>query len=420
MVSKRTTSTALLAGGVLLFVLTFVGGAALAPTIGVADDGDETRRTLVGSQGGGAGLHERGSVYLLDGTNQTWRSWSAASYFDVTMLDNGSVLAGFMDTGYGECGPYEPPCTRTGFRIVDPEPEPRVVHEYSFPVRTGQNSEVHDVEPLPGGGYVLADMEHERVVTVENGEITWQWNASSYYEAPEDPTKVDWLHINDVDRIGEDRYLVSVRNANQILIVERGKGVVDVINEDRNPRHLNHQHNPQWLGDGAVLVADSENDRIVELHRNDDGGWEVAWALYEAEGVSFAWPRDADRLPNGNTLITDSANQRLVEVDPDGEVVWSYRTDYVPYEAERLPEGETVGAPLYGESGVPNGPVAPGENGAGAPDRGVPVLSSLLQVLRTSFPLPFWLSEVHLLLSLVSLAMIVAGGALRLRLRLRS
>ncbi|WP_129112857.1 arylsulfotransferase family protein [Halegenticoccus tardaugens] len=414
MVSTRTASTALIVGGVALFVLALAVSAALAPTIGAAgDDGDDVRRTLVGSQGGGAGLHEDGSVYLLSGTEEAWRQPGAASNFDVTMLDNGSVLAAFMDTGYDDCGPYDPPCTRTGFRIVDPDPDPEVVHEYSFPVRTGQNSEVHDVEPLPGGGYVLADMEHERIVTVEGGEITWQWNASSHYEAPEDPTREDWLHINDVDRIGEDRYLVSVRNANQLLVVERGEGVVEVINEDKNPDVLNRQHNPQWLGDGTVLVADSENDRIVELHRTDAGEWEVAWQLHSAEGVDFAWPRDADRLSNGNTLVTDSANQRLVEVDRDGEVVWSYGTDRIPYEAERLPEGETVGGDAYG---APDGE-ADAPDGDRAERRDVPVLSTALQILRTSVPLPFWLSEIHLFVALVSLGMVGSGCAIRLRLR---
>ena len=51
------------------------------------------------------------------------------------------------------------------------------------------------------------------------------------------------------------------------------------------------------------------------------------------------WPRDADRLPNGNTLITDSRNGRIIEVTPSGEVVWSYGGLKVPYDADLLPDG---------------------------------------------------------------------------------
>lgn len=412
--------------GILLLVTTLVGSAALAPTIGTAADADRTSRTLVGSQGGGPGWHKYGSVYLLNGTTVTWRESSADSYFDVTKTENGTVLAGFMDSGYSSCGPYEPPCTRTGFRVIDMRPDPRVVSEYSFPVRTNKNSEVHDVEPLQSGEYLLTDMEHERIFTVKNGDVTWQWNASSFYDAPADPTTTDWLHINDVDVINEGRYLVSVRNANQLLVIDRGDGVVAVINEDTNdandancrkagqltdadgdsdircgdPAVLNHQHNPQWLGEGAVLVPDSENNRVVELHRTGNGSWEPAWTLKRAGGVAFNWPRDADRLPNGNTLITDTLNRRLVEVNKSGRVVWSVRTERIPYEADRLPVGESAGAPRYVDSTPTN--ISSADN--------VPVLSLLLVGLRAVVPsTPFWFRELQLGLTILSLVFVLGG-----------
>jgi hypothetical protein len=310
--------------------------------------------------------------------------------------------------------------------VIDPRPEPRVLSEYSFPVRTKQNSEVHDVERLQSGEYLLTDMEHERILTVEDGEITWQWNASSFYDAPPDPTTTDWLHINDVDVIGEGRFLVSVRNANQLVIVERGEGVVDVINEDTtdeddgncrqsgqladydgddeircgDPSVLNHQHNPQWLGDGAVLVADSENNRVVELHWTENGSWEPAWTLESAGGIAFNWPRDADRLPNGNTLITDTLNRRVVEVNESGDVVWSVETDRIPYEADRLPAGETVGAPRY----------AANSSAGDSSFSGVPVLSPMLVGIRAIVPsTPFWFREPQLGLTVLSIGLVLAG-----------
>ncbi|MFD1598741.1 arylsulfotransferase family protein [Halobellus rarus] len=417
--SGRRTGAALVAFGVFLLVTSLLLGAALAPEVGSAEDG-ETRQTLVGSQGGGPGLHDHGSVYLLDGRETAWRAGDTDSYFDVTMLDNGSVMAGFMDDGYEDCGPYESPCTHTGFRIIDPNADsaaaPEIEHEYSFPVRSRANSEVHDVELLDSGEFLVSDMEHERIFTVKNGEITWQWNASSRYDAPDDPTRTDWLHINDVDVIGEDRYLVSVRNAHQLVIVERGEGVVEVINGDEattegDPTLLRQQHNPQWLGDGNVLVADSHNDRIVELERAEDGDWEVAWEIYAAEGVNFNWPRDADRLPNGNTLITDSLNQRVVEVDRNGSTVWSYGTPQVPYEAERLPAGETVGGVSYADGSDEPTSIGDGQS--------VPVLSFLLVLFQTGLQTPFWFTEVHVAVTIVSLLSVLGGGGLVVRDRLR-
>jgi len=165
-------------------------------------------------------------------------------------------------------------------------------------VRTKTNSEIHDVEELDSGEFLLTDMDKERIFTVDGDEITWQWNASSFYEAPEDPTQRDWLHINDVDVVNEPLpRLGAQREPGPPDRARRGEGVAEVINEDDggsddtcmgstrlvdangdgdvrcgDPAVLYDQHNPQWLDDGAVLVADSENDRVVELHRNESTG----------------------------------------------------------------------------------------------------------------------------------------------------
>jgi len=420
MPSRLGTGDALVLLGCLCFVVTAGVGAALAPpTTADARTSDGDVRTLVGVQGVGS-YHDGGSVRLLDGGEERWRESSAPVYFDVTELDNGSVLAGYMADGYEDCGPYPGPCHRTGFRIIDPSADssPEVVYEWSYPVRTRVASEVHDVEPLPDGGFVVADMEHERILIVEDGDIVWEWEASTRYAAPDDPTTEDWLHINDVDRIGQGRFLVSVRNANQLLVLERGEGVVEVINEDLDddtdddglvgdPDVLYHQHNPQWLGDGAVLVADSENHRVVELHRTESGDWEPVWILEGAAGQQFNWPRDADRLPNGNTLITDTRNARLVEVNESGTVLRERQFDYrtLPYEADRLPVGEPAGAPTYGDAA--SGAVAAGER--------VPVLTPLLRLATAAVRLPLWVGEVHLLGALVSLGLVGAGVVVRWR-----
>ena len=416
-----------LLAAVVVLVGTLAVGAATAPQIGGADSAGPTE-TLVGSQGGDDGYHADGNVFLLEGKERVWNEDSADSYFDVTGRDDGTVLAAFMRDGYESgCGPYPEPCAKTGFRIVDPDADggPAVTEEYAFPVRSKTDSEVHDVEELSPGEFLVADMDRERLVVVEDGEEAWTWNASSFYDPPEDPTRRDWLHINDVDAVDDGRYLVSVRNANQLLVVERGQGVVEVINEDDggsdgscqvlddelvdsdgdgdircgDPAILDHQHNPQWLDEGAVLVADSGNDRIVELHRNETTGeWEPAWTLERAERLALQWPRDADRLANGHTLVTDTRNSRLLEVAPNGTVVWSHRTPGIPYEAERLPDGERVGGERYG-------------GGATDPGGDVPLLSAGRVVIHSLYPAtPYWFVERHVAGVLVALLLAVGGG----------
>ena len=404
--------------------------AATAPDVGIgsANNTTEQGRTLVGMQ-------VAGQVTLFDrGGEPIWTEGSEnVDYFDVTMLDNGTVLTGFLVEGQQSCGQYESPCSRTGFRIIDPEPEPRIISEWSFPVRTKLNSEVHDANLLPSGEILLTDMDNERIFTVApNGTVTWQWNGSQYYDAPPDPTQTDWLHINDVDRIGPERYMVSVRNANQLVVVERGQGVTDVINEDEtrsndanckanngladysndsggdvlcgDPEVMNHQHNPQYLGPGTVLVADSENDRVVELHERN-GSWEVAWGVDSANGVGFDWPRDADRLPNGNTLITDTRNNRIIEVTPEGETVWSTETGIWPYDAERLPYNELLGTDrLPRMNGTGDAP--------GVSENTLPLLGRAHAGLSYAVPLPVWFQPWHIGVVIIAAVLSVIGGVL--------
>ena len=435
--------------GVVLFILVIATSFAFAPVMGI--DSEQEKMTLVGSQGGGPGWHEYGSIYLLEGGEQIWREASASSYFDVTVLENGNVLVGFMNSGYSNCELSSGEGVRTGFRIIKGGEDPKVVEEYSFEVRTGKDSEVHAVSMLPSGEFLISDMDLERIFTVKGGEVTWSWEARTVYDEPKDPTKRDWLHINDVDVIGEDRYLVSVRNANQILIIDRNEGVVEIINKDYDdsddasckrmgaledtdgdgnircgdPSILNHQHNPQWLGEGKILVADSDNDRIVELHRGESGKWEPVWALYEAGGIDLNWPRDADKLPSGNILITDTLNKRIIEVDPQGKIVWGVWTQFIPYEADRLPYGEINGIDDMGESNqIEWGGVGLGDNvknseeigEIGSRGSGVPIISDLLFITRVLLPeIPYWFKELQLIATIISVTMVGAGWKMRRR-----
>lgn len=426
---RRFTLTLALALALLLVLAAMgpalaAGQAANVPAP-LADD-----PVFVGVQGVGSYTSDGFSGEVAD-RGVAWREASADTYFDVTPLANGTVLTTFTVNEVNDCDPYEAPCSRTGFRFVDPDTT-RTFGEWSMPVRTHTNSEIHDAEPLPGGGVLVADMDRERVLIVRNGRVAWSWNASDRYDAPKDPTQTDWLHINDVDRIAEGRYLVSVRNANQLLILDREDGVVEVINEDPDggdqirgdPSILHRQHNPQWLGDGAVLVADSENHRVVELHRRADGSWTPAWVLTGAGGTTFNWPRDADRLADGTTIVTDTRNARVVVVDEEGDLLARHRFDYrtLPYEAD-VAGGEPIGGPRYAVS------TATPADGTGDPtdatatpvslrDRGpraVPVLTPALRLLTAVVRLPRWVTEGHLLVAM--LALVLGGAAFVVRLR---
>jgi len=100
---------------------------------------------------------------------------------------------------------------------------------------------------------------------------------------------------------------------------------------------LQRQHNPDYLSNGNIIIADSENNRIIEVNYTTKN---VEW-IYQG---GLDWPRDADEMPNGNILITDSLNSRVIEINKESkEIVWQYKGDLInPYEADLLENGNVL------------------------------------------------------------------------------
>jgi hypothetical protein len=155
--------------------------------------------------------------------------------------------------------------------------------------------------------------------------------------------------------------MVSLRNHDRVAFVEPGTGVDHdwTLGAEDAYGVLYEQHNPDYIpeerGGPAVVVADSENNRVVEYQR-DGSDWRRTWSWSDDR---LRWPRDADRLPNEHTLVTDSQGNRVLELDEDDDVVWSV-TVPTPYEAERLGTGDESAngrskAAIEGETGTSGG-----------------------------------------------------------------
>ena len=361
----------------LLSVALLVGQAATAsppaPEAPQGGEGAYPGETLVAVQAYGWFDQDNGSVFTIDrnGT-KTWEYDPPHAWvFDAEALDNGNVLVAFGQNPKAEgvrCPDEyyngERPAGQNGCiynRVVEVSPDTNeVVWEHSWYDAFPTHHEVHDADRLPNGETVIIDMGNDRTFTVDQqGEITWTWDATEHltegtpfweeYVAPlpenereefrRSGPESDWTHMNDVDLLSNGNLQLSIRNFDSTIEIERPSGeIVDVIGAPTRHGVMNEQHNPNRLErHGTLLVADSENDRVVELDVETE---EIVWQ-YDGSGTGkrLQWPRDADRLPNGNTLITDSRNFRVIEVGPNGTIVWSYALPNargIIYEADRL------------------------------------------------------------------------------------
>ncbi|MFB6193790.1 MAG: aryl-sulfate sulfotransferase, partial [Halobaculum sp.] len=292
----------------------------------------------------------RGEIlWTFDASDRLGVVWS----YDVDPLGNGNLFV--TATRPGRTLLYELD-TRTG----------DVVRTQVLPY-----TDTHDADPLNRTHVVIANMRNynatsgeneDRVVVYDlrNDTVDWEWqfdDQSRYDRSNGGNYEEDWTHVNDVDRVGDDQFLVSPRNFDQVLLINRTTGEIDLrLGSDDRTDRLFEQHNPDYLesddGNPTFLVADSENDRVVEYaHRG--GEWVRTWTLGDSSTLS--WPRDADRLKNGHTLIADSRNHRVIEVAPTGEVVWEVYAPWLVYDVERIPVGGFA-ADGYRDQGGSRGP----------------------------------------------------------------
>jgi hypothetical protein len=275
-----------------------------------------------------------GTVEWVQNSSANGRWWA----YDVDPLPDGNLLYSTTEPGISVVGEFDP---NSGEYVwverfdsaPDSERNPLVV-------------DAHDAD-LVGDELLLVDKGrgHERLLAynLTTDRVAWEWRFAGHPDAfprsgggPPD----DWTHVNDVDRVSEDRYMISVRNFDQVAFVNRTTDEVDLtLGADGRHDILYEQHNPDYLrgpdGEHTVLVADSLNDRVVEYEYDAASDtWERVWAV-----GGFDEPRDADRLENGNTLVTDRKGHRVVEITPRGLAVWEVYTPYEPYDAERNEPG---------------------------------------------------------------------------------
>ena len=324
---------------------------------------------------GGFGENNGRAVLVRDGDVVWSFAPEDSRVFDAEMLENGNVLVSYAThLPASECPEehleYKPDrCVRNNVVELDYDTKD-VVWEYRWLDAFINHHEVHDSDRLPSGETAIVDMGNDRAFVVdENGAVVWEWSAREQigpgtdfwetYGGPSRPApESDWTHMNDIDRTDDGHFLLSIRNFDVVLEVNRSTKDIEHVTgqprgtdkevEGREPI-LDDQHNPMLIGgESHVVVADSEADRIVEVNRSSG---EVVWRFDDG----LLWPRDADRLPNGNTLVTNSLRYEVEEVTPAGEVVWRYEVALngqrgIPYEADRvsIPE-EPDGMPVLGE-----------------------------------------------------------------------
>jgi hypothetical protein len=321
--------------------------------------------TVVANQGHGKNL---GELVVFDGEGRLIKRFKrAGSYWDVDPLPGSphSVLVvTATKRGATNC-PSTTKCTVNRITRLNLSTGSREhLATRIWPNHAG--SELHDADLDGRGNLLIADIVHDRAYSLNTTTNASSWSyafQSTYSLRSGGPYPGDWTHLNDIERLPDGRIMLSPRNHDSVIFVSPAGELQHgwTLGSDDDHEVLYEQHNPDYIpgsmGGPAVIVADSENNRVVEYQR-EDGSWTPEWVYGGLE-----WPRDADRLPSGHTLVTESHGDRVVEINEAGEVVWSVTTDF-PYEAERLDTpDESGGGTSAAALGLTDAEVAAGSGG---------------------------------------------------------
>jgi len=171
-----------------------------------------------------------------------------------------------------------------GRRVIEVDHGGKIVWEYKI-------GDCVDARQLPNGNELISAWSGKKAIEVTGeGNIVWSYNAGNYCGAAQ--------------RLPNGNTVVAAYNsvvevAPSGAVVWRWDGGVGVYGAHR-------------LANGNTLVADLNGKKVVEISPEKKIVWEV----------SHASPRDAFRLPNGNTLITGEGG--CIEVTPAKKIVWTH------------------------------------------------------------------------------------------------
>jgi hypothetical protein len=307
-------------------------------------------------------------------------------YFDIDPTADDPLTVEYVATDtISTAGPTceAPPCARNLLKRTDLRTgETEVLFErYEHKEFAG---EWHDIDRINETHVAVANIADDEVFVVNTGTgvVTWEWHAQSEFPlSGGGPYPRDWSHINDVELLEDGRLMVSLRNQDQVVFIDRREGVQAnwTLGAEDDYDVMYEQHNPDYIpaedGGPAVVLADSENGRVQEFQR-EDGEWVRTW---EWADDRMQWPRDADRLPNGNTLVVDTHGNRVMEISPEGAVVWQVEST-LPYDAERLETGDESAGESARSLGLRS------QTSADDPDEGFSPFSAMGDVVTDLLP----------------------------------
>jgi len=247
-------------------------------------------------------------------------------------------------------------------------------------------TDFHELRILPNGNYLILGFDSRKVNMsriVEGGRdsatvigyyiqeidkdknLIFEWKTWDHIDIRDSYSDlkqgtIDVTHANSIDVDFDGNLLVSLRNTQEVIKIERKSGSVlwrlggkkNQFTFIRDPLKFSWQHAARRLPNGNLLLFDNgfrrepqsvSYSRALEYELDEiNKTAKLVWEYRNTPDIFSYGLGYSQRLPNGNTFIGwGAAVPAITEVTPQGREVFelSFEKDYSTYRAYRYPWG---------------------------------------------------------------------------------
>ncbi|RZK25579.1 MAG: hypothetical protein EOO43_05150 [Flavobacterium sp.] len=195
---------------------------------------------------------------------------------------------------------------------------------------------------LNNGNILISDSGNHRVIEVNKaGNIVW--SCDQYMDKPVHATRLangntlvtdsGYSRIVEIDYRGKVMWWFAGPQGNTSAGGGNSSGIGNINpNSTNNDQTSDFDDSERDTGISSARTSNTAKKATINSTVNAYGDEETP----AAPGNTLLFPRSAVRLENGNTLIADTGNNRIVEISKDKKVVWELGKLSRPVSVERL------------------------------------------------------------------------------------
>lgn len=192
--------------------------------------------------------------------------------------------------------------------------------------------DVHDLHMLPNGN-ILTHVSHTKIVEINpKMEIVWS------YESKPKTGYTGKIEVHAFQRLENGLTMIAESGNQRIIEVDRDGKIIKVVPLTvKNPHPHRDTRMVRKLDNGGYLVCHEGDGCVREYDALGKVVWNYTLELGDRKRAPGHGPDGygvevygAIRLSNGNTLIAGGNNHRVLEVDSTGKVVWKIEQKELP------------------------------------------------------------------------------------------